>query len=48
MRMARIVLADFDRIIRDTRADWLTASEQEALYDDMLRLLTLARWGVPA
>jgi hypothetical protein len=42
-RMARIVLADFERINRDGHDSGSTASEQLTLYDDMLRLLTLRR-----
>ena len=42
-RMARIVLVDFERIDREECGVWLTEGEQQALYDDLLRLLALAR-----
>ena len=42
-RMARIVLVDVERIAAGTPAGWLTEGDERGLYDDLLRLLTLAR-----
>ena len=44
-RMARIVLADIDRLARTGDRGWLTELEEQRLYDDLLRLLALA--GAP-
>lgn len=46
-RMARLVLSDFERIVRDGHDSGSTASDELALYDDMLRLLTEAWRGEP-
>jgi hypothetical protein len=45
-RMARIVLADIDRLTRTDDRGWLTELEEQRLYDDLLRLLTLVRGSV--
>ena len=42
-RMARIILVDIEHGARDGQAMWLTEDEERVLYDDLLRLLTLAR-----
>ena len=47
-RMARIVLADLDRLARTDDRAWLTEFEEQKLYDDLLRLLALARGSVRA
>ena len=47
-RMARIVLVDVERIAAGTPAGWLTEGDERVLYDDLLRLLTLARQPVRA
>jgi hypothetical protein len=44
-RMARIVLADLDRI---GGWDWLTDRDKQNLHDDLLRLLALVRQPLPA
>jgi hypothetical protein len=47
-RMARIILADVDRIDRVEGWDWLTEGEEQSLHDDLLQLLTLSRRSLPA
>ena len=47
-RMARNVLVDIERIAGDTPGTWLTESYERELYDDLLRLLTLAHQPVRA
>jgi hypothetical protein len=42
-RMARIVLVDIERGVRDGHGGWLTEDDEHALYDDLRRLLALAR-----
>jgi hypothetical protein len=42
-RMARIVLADIDRLARTDDRAWMTELEEQKLYDDLLRLLALVR-----
>jgi len=42
-RMARIVLADFERIAQGTSSTWRIVGEEPELYDDLLCLLRLAR-----
>ena len=42
-RMARIVLVDLESLARGTPGAWLAECDERALYDDLLRLLTLAR-----
>jgi hypothetical protein len=41
-RMARIVLADFERVARATPGNGLIEGEEQELYDDLLRLHALA------
>jgi len=38
-RMARILLADYERVTRGDRPGWLSEHEQQTLYDDLLSLL---------
>jgi len=45
-RMARIILADFERITQGEPEGWLTEQEEYELYDDLRRLLTLAQGAV--
>jgi hypothetical protein len=45
-RMARIVLADFERIAQGRYSEWITEGEEQELYADLVRLHALAR--VPA
>ena len=40
-RMARIILADVDRLARDDPHRWLTEREEQDLHDDLVRLLAL-------
>ena len=47
-RMARIVLVDIERIAAGTPGAWLTEGSERELYDDLLRLLTVARQSVRA
>jgi hypothetical protein len=47
-RMARIVLADLDRLARTDDRGWLTEFEEQKLYEDLLRLLALVRGSVRA
>ena len=47
-RMARIVLADLKRISRGGHNSWVTPGEEQALYDDLLCLVALAREMVRA
>jgi hypothetical protein len=42
-RMARIVLVELEYVARGTPGACLAAGYERVLYDDMLRLLTLAR-----
>jgi hypothetical protein len=42
-RMARIVLVDFERVARGQHRGWLAEGEEQALYEDLLRLHFLAR-----
>ena len=41
-RMARIVLADFERAARATNGNGITEGEEQELYNDLLRLHSLA------
>ena len=45
-RMARIVLVDLERIAGGTPGAWLTEAYERDLYDDLRRLITLARQPV--
>lgn len=47
-RMARIVLADLDRLARTDDRGWLTEFEEQKLYEDLLHLLAMARGSVRA
>ena len=47
-RMARIIVTDVERIIRDGPDVWLTEREEQVLGDDMVRLLALIAVPVPA
>ncbi len=47
-RIARIVLADIDRLARTGDRGRLTEFEEQTLYDDLLRLLALVRGSVRA
>jgi hypothetical protein len=47
-RMAGIVLVGVERIAGGTPGSWLSVSHERELYDDLLRLLTLARPPVRA
>jgi hypothetical protein len=46
-RMARIIVTDVERIIRDGPDVWLTEREEQVLGDDMARLLALIADPVP-
>ena len=45
-RMARIVLADFDRLMKQTPDDPISDDAEQQLYDDLLRLHDVAHAGV--
>ena len=45
-RMARIILADFERSTRDDYSGGLTEDDERVLYDDLLCLLALAQVSV--
>jgi hypothetical protein len=47
-RMARIVLVDLERIAGGTSGAWLPEGCDRELYDDLLRLVMLARQPVHA
>jgi hypothetical protein len=42
-RMARIVLTDSERVTQGRYSAWITEGQEETLYDDLLRLVALAR-----